>query len=193
MPSAAVLEAFARQRRDEVVVTTMGATREWSRLPKHPLDFHYLPSSMGQAPLLALGLALAQPQRQIVCFNGDGCMLMNLGCLATIVASQACNYTLLVLVNGRYEVTGGQATAGEVARVDFAGLAQAAGFPTVLEFADLKSWQQEARELLERTGPRFIALHVEPLSQGYELPTLEPIGSRIDAFRRALLTGACQT
>ena len=56
----------------------MGSAREWPKHSQHPLDFQYLPSAMGHAPMLALGLALAQP-REVVCFNGDGCMLMSLG------------------------------------------------------------------------------------------------------------------
>ena len=42
---------------------------------------------------------------------GDGCLLMNLGCLVTIVASGARNLTVVALENGIYEVTGGQRTA----------------------------------------------------------------------------------
>ena len=68
------------------------------------------------------------PEREVIAFNGDGCMLMSLGCLVTIVASGAKNLTLIVLENGVYEVTGGQHTAGDAARVDFIGMARAAGF-----------------------------------------------------------------
>ena len=89
MPLVAALEVLAGLRRDEVVITTMGAAREWPRLSHHPLDFHYIPSAMGEAPALGLGLALAQPSREVIVLNGDGCMLMNLGALVTIVASGA--------------------------------------------------------------------------------------------------------
>ena len=87
MPLVPALAALAERRRDQIVVTTMGAAREWPRLSQHPLDFHYIPSAMGHAPMLGLGLALAQPQREVIVLNGDGCMLMSLGCLVTIVAS----------------------------------------------------------------------------------------------------------
>ena len=46
---------------DSVVISTMGAAREWAKLDPSPLDFVYVPSSMGQAPALGLGVALAQP------------------------------------------------------------------------------------------------------------------------------------
>ena len=110
MPLVATLEVIRRLRTDQIVVTTMGAAREWPKLSQHPLDFHYVPSSMGQAPPLGLGLALAKPQREVLVLNGDGGMLMNLGCLVTIVASGARNITVIVIENGIFEVTGGQQT-----------------------------------------------------------------------------------
>ena len=89
--------------------------------------------------MLALGLASARPDRKVIAFNGDGCMLMSLGCLVTIVASGAAqNLTLVVLENGVYEVTGGQHTAGGgLARVDFVGAARASGLRDVARFTDL--------------------------------------------------------
>ena len=92
--------------------------------------------------MLALGMALAQPGREVIAFNGDGCMLMSLGCLVTIVASGVRNLTLILLENGVYEVTGGQQTAAAQVPVDFAGAARAAGFASVASFADLESWRR---------------------------------------------------
>jgi phosphonopyruvate decarboxylase len=186
MPLAAALDVLAQRRADEIVVTTMGSAREWPKHSQHPLDFHFLPSAMGHAPMLGLGLALAQPRRQVVCFNGDGCMLMSLGALVTIAASAAGNLTLIVLENGIYEVTGGQRTAGSQASVDFAGFARAAGFPTVLDFDGLEVWREAAAGLLAHPGPRFVVLHVEPVGADYQLPTPEPMSARITRFREAL-------
>ena len=96
---------------DEVVLTVMGTAREWMALGEpHPLDWIYVPSSMGQAPSLGLGMALAQPDKQVIVCNGDGCMLMNLGSLVTITNQAASNYTLIIFDNGVYEITGGQPT-----------------------------------------------------------------------------------
>ncbi|HEX7378090.1 MAG TPA: thiamine pyrophosphate-dependent enzyme [Pirellulales bacterium] len=191
MPYRAALEALAAVRRDEIVVTTMGAAREWPRLSRHALDFHYLPSAMGHAPLIGLGLALAQPNRQVMVLNGDGCLLMNLGCLVTIAASQARNLTLIVLENSIYEVTGGQATAAAAAgpRVDFAALARAAGIPSAFVYDDLDVWRNEAAAALTAPGPRFVCLRVEPVGADYQLPPHSPLPDRIAAFQRALIPG----
>jgi sulfopyruvate decarboxylase subunit beta len=163
------LNVLVPLREERIVVTTMGAAREWPKLSQHPLDFHYIPSAMGQAPALGLGLALAQPDREVLVLNGDGAMLMNLGSLVTIVASGAQNITLVVLDNGIYEVTGGQSTPAACvppqATVDFAGLARAAGFASVKRFERLDDWQRHAGETLRLKGPRFIVLSVEPVGK----------------------------
>ena len=74
---------------DEVVVTTMSVTRPWGRLSSHDLDFASADSAMGHAADLALGIALARPDRTVVCLNGDGSMLMSLGTKAPSSLAQA--------------------------------------------------------------------------------------------------------
>lgn len=189
MPFIPALQVLAGLRREEIVVTTMGSAREWPPLSQHPLDLHYIPSAMGQAPALGLGLALAQPEREVIVLNGDGCQLINLGALVTIIASRAKNLTLIVLDNGIYEVTGGQQTAAattERGTIDFAGMARAAGFESVRSFTDLNDWQREAAGVLALPGPRFIALSVEPVGAAYQLESPGPIAERLARFRAAL-------
>src|SRR5260370_16538104 len=124
-----------------------------------PLDFAYLPSSMGMAPALGLGLALAHPGRGAVVVNGDGCMLMSLGSLVTL-AHQPANVYLLILDNQLYEVTGGQPTAG-AGHTDFALMARAAGIQGVYTFEDLQAWKAGAAEALTGPGPVVGWLKVE--------------------------------
>jgi thiamine pyrophosphate-dependent acetolactate synthase large subunit-like protein len=188
MPLVPALEVLRELRRDEIVVTTMGTAREWPRLSQHPLDFHFVPSAMGQAPSLGLGLALAQPQREVIVLNGDGCTLMSPGCLATIVASGAKNIAVIVFDNGIYEVTGGQKTAAAVGHVDFAALAAACGFTSVRRYSDLAAWQVEARSALYLPGPRFISLSIEPVGPNYHLEPPGPMAERLARFRAALGT-----
>jgi thiamine pyrophosphate-dependent acetolactate synthase large subunit-like protein len=186
MSLIAALEVVRDLRREEIVVTTMGSAREWPKLAQHSLDFHYLPSAMGHAPMLALGMALAQPNREVIAFNGDGGMLMGLGCLVTVVASRAKNYTLIVLDNGLYEVTGGQPTAGVAAGCDFVAAARAAKFPTAERYNVLDDWRAAAKDLLQRSGPRFVQLCVEPVGDAYQLPAPTSMTERIAKFRAAL-------
>ena len=163
MSLAETLEVIHHQRREAVVITTMGAAREWQQLEPHPKDFVYMPSSMGQGPPLGLGIAIAKPEQRVIVVNGDGCLLMNLGCLITITAQAPKNFTLIIIDNGVYEVTGGQTTIANAARraddrsIDFQAMARASGFEHVYEFDDIESWRYE-HEVMHDEGPTCIVL-----------------------------------
>lgn len=165
LTSAQLLEPLARHRTDEVVVTTMSVTRPWGRLSGSPLDFASADAAMGHTADLALGIALARPDRKVVCLNGDGSMLMTLGTLVTITGSGATNVLLVVVENGSYEITGHQPVPG-VGKVDFGGLAAAAGFRRVYRFADPGSWAGAVPHLLRSPGPTFVHVPVERGAQG---------------------------
>ena len=173
-------------RSNEVVVATMGAEREWLKLSKHPRDFYYVPSSMGQAPTLGLGLALARPDLRVVVLNGDGCMLMNLGCLVTIAEQHPPNYALIVFNNGVYEVTGAQPVAGS-GRVDFVAIARAARIPSTSHIRDISSWKAIAPRILRGPGLEFAVIDVEPITSGEISPKAPcPISEQVTRFRSAL-------
>src|SRR5438105_303520 len=153
------LEPIARHRGPRIVVPTMASIGVWPEISDEPLDFAYIPSAMGQGPGLGLGLALARPDRGVIVLNGDGSMLMNLGSLVTLANHPAPLY-LVIIDNGIYEVTGGQATAG-AGHTDFAGIARAAGLGRVYGFDRAENWEQGAEESLAGPGPVVICLKVE--------------------------------
>lgn len=186
MPLVEALEVIRDLRDDAIVVTTMGAAREFPKLSQSPLDLHYIPSAMGQAPALGLGLALAQPARQVIVLNGDGCMLMNLGVLVTIAASEATNLTLIVLNNGLYEVTGGQRLVSRNTTADFTALAHAAGLSSAVSFSEIELWRERGRVALTAPGPRFVELRVAPVGMNYHLESPGPISERLANLRAAL-------
>ena len=88
------LEPLARRRTDEVVVTTMSVVRPWGRISDHDLDLASADSAMGHAADLALGIAMACPDRRVLCLNGDGSMLMSLVTLVTIIEAGVDNLIL---------------------------------------------------------------------------------------------------
>ncbi|HEX9579722.1 MAG TPA: thiamine pyrophosphate-dependent enzyme [Gemmatimonadales bacterium] len=177
---------------DDVVVAAMGAAREWMTLSSHPLDWIFVPSSMGQATSLGLGLALARPDRRIIVLNGDGSMLMNLGSLVTITSQRPRNLVVIVLDNGVYEVTGAQPTPGSPAGrtggdgVDFLGFARASGFDSAVRFTDLAAWRNELANLLVRAGPTLVTLDVAPVPGARGPRSPGPAPERARAFMEAL-------
>jgi sulfopyruvate decarboxylase subunit beta len=182
------LQVLAAQRGERVVLTTMGSGGIWPGLSDTPLDFVYLPSSMGQGPSLGLGLALAQPGRGVIVVNGDGCTLMNLGCLVTVAQQAPANYWLLIIDNGLYEVTGGQERPG-AGQVDFAGLALASGIARTYRFDTLDAWKQGAAEALAGPGPVVVHLKVEG-RRGQKTPAPpRPMAQQIERLRQGLGVG----
>ena len=144
----------------------MSVVRAWGRLTRRPeLDLASADSAMGHATDLALGIALAQPQRKVISLNGDGSMLMSLGTLATIVDSGATNLILILVDNGAYEITGNQPVAG-AGILDFSGLARAAGFAEAHSFDGPEAYSAALPSILAATGPTFIDVKVEPGNEG---------------------------
>jgi thiamine pyrophosphate-dependent acetolactate synthase large subunit-like protein len=187
------LKVFAAHRRDDhIVVSTMGAAREWMNLGTHPLDFIYAPSAMGEAPAVGLGLALARPENKVVVLNGDGCLLMNLGCLITITAEAPPNFLLAIFDNSVYEVTGQQWTAAaSVVRrgdhpINFCQIALGCGFKAVYEFDRIETWRSRAPEVLAARGPVFVLLKVAPVPGGEVPKSPAPPAERARAFAAAL-------
>ena len=187
-----VLDVIHRHRRDAVVITTMGAAREWPQLEPHPKDFVYMPSSMGQGPPLGLGIAIAQPEQRVIVVNGDGCLLMNLGCLVTITAQAPKNFTLIIIDNGVYEVTGGQATNANASRranglpIDYQAMARAAGFEQAYEFDNIEAWRYE-HEVMHDEGPICIVLKTTVKIEDAGARSPGPAPERAAALRKMLL------
>ena len=181
----------ARQDTD-LVVAAMGAAREWVALGHHPLDWIFVPSSMGQATSLGLGMALARPERRVVVLNGDGGMLMNLGSLVTVTAQAPANLVTLLFDNGAYEVTGAQPTPSTPTvrangdAVDFAAMARASGFRSVYRFERLEDWTRDVAAVLAAPGPTFAVLEVAPMPHAGGPRSPGPAPERARRFMDAL-------
>lgn len=175
------LAIVAKHRGQRIVIPTMASVPVWFGLSNQPLDFTYMPSAMGHGPELGLGLALARPDHGVIVLNGDGSMLMNLGSLVTLAQNPAPVY-LIIIDNGMYEITGGQAVAG-AGRTDFAGMAKAAGIGRVYAFSELAAWEAKAAEALTGTGPVVVVLHVVGRT-GQKTPTAPiPMADQIVRLR----------
>ena len=184
MPVEQALQVLCELRRpDEVVVTNQGSARLWPRMSQHPGDFNYKPSTMGGAIPLALGFALACPVRPVTVLSGDGSLLMNFGSLVSVVASAARNLTIILLDNGLYEVTGGQATAAAQTAIRWPDVARGLGFESVAEFSDSAGWRAAAGEFLISPGPRFVCLQVAPLAVSCLLDPSPPVAEQLQRLR----------
>ena len=155
---AALARLFAG-RQDWLVVSGLGSPSwDLAALGDRPDNF-YLWGGMGNAAMMGLGLALAQPKRRIVVVTGDGEMLMGLGSLATIALARPTNLAIVVLDNELYGETGQQKTHTS-GPTDLAAMARAAGFPVALSAASEPELAVAAAAMESGTGPVFANVKV---------------------------------
>ena len=145
-------------RPEDLVVATTGYTgRELYACDDRPNQL-YMVGSMGCASTFGLGLALARPDRRVIVLDGDGALLMRMGCLATIGYERPTNLVHVLLDNEAHDSTGTQSTVTH--SVDLAACARACGYPTVKRVADADDLE---KLLLDRTdGLRFLHLKTKP-------------------------------
>ena len=151
---------------DDIVVCGLGSTARAWREQKAPHLTYYASDPMGLGPALALGLALARPDRRIVLLEGDGDLSMNLGVLVTIAGAAIANLRAAVFINDRYETGGGQPLPN-AGRISYVMLAAGAGWPWTGEAHDEKQAERLVPALLERPGLGLLALHVDAEASPY--------------------------
>jgi len=176
-----VVRKLLDERKDLLVVAGLGSTAwDITAAGDHDLSFP-LWGAMGQAAMIGLGLALAQPRRRVLVITGDGEMLMGLGSLATIGVQQPENLTVAVIDNERYGETGMQATH-TADGVDLAAVATACGFRNsrkVLKENDLR------KIVHETPGPNFLQIKVAAEKLPLVLPPHDGVRLK-ERFRNAL-------
>ena len=108
--------------------------------------------SMGLACPIALGVALAQPERGVIALEGDGSILMALGCLATIGMVKPRNLTIIIMDNGIYQITGKQAAA-TASTADIVAIARGAGIANSQWVRDEAHFEQSIVATFRRRRP----------------------------------------
>jgi thiamine pyrophosphate-dependent acetolactate synthase large subunit-like protein len=180
-----VAKVLLSDRQDLLVVAGLGSTAwDITAAGDSPLSFP-LWGAMGNAAMIGLGLALAQPRRRVLVLTGDGEMLMGMGSLATIGVQKPKNLAVVVIDNERYGETGMQRTH-TAAGVDLAAVAKACGFLTTKRIT-ARSQLPALRTAIHRTpGPLFAQVKVVAEKIPLVLPPRD--GGLLKArFRKALL------
>jgi phosphonopyruvate decarboxylase len=111
-----------------IVSTTGMASRELFELRMASGQGHYRDfltvGGMGHAGQIAAGIAMARPDRQVVCIDGDGALLMHMGGLA--ISADCPNLLHILINNSAHDSVGGQPTKGSI--LDFTKIAKACGY-----------------------------------------------------------------
>jgi thiamine pyrophosphate-dependent acetolactate synthase large subunit-like protein len=150
----------AKLNNEEAVIGGIGNTNFdlWSA-GHRPQNFYML-GSMGLAFPIALGVALAQPKRRIFALEGDGSLLMQLGCLSTVASLKPKNLSLIVMDNGIYQITGSQPTPA-AASADIVAIAQGCGLADSAWAADEEDFERLVDQSLIASAPTLIAVRID--------------------------------
>ena len=114
---------------------------------------------MGHSLSIAAGIAVAKPNRQIICLDGDGAAIMHLGSLPVTACLNLPNLLHIILNNGAHDSVGAQPTVGFDANLT--EIAKAAGFKTLRSPAkNLNHLKEGIYTLLKYKKAGFIYLHI---------------------------------
>jgi thiamine pyrophosphate-dependent acetolactate synthase large subunit-like protein len=149
-----------RLSHDEAVVAGIGNTNFDVFAAGHRPQNFYMLGSMGLACPIALGVALAQPERGVIALEGDGSILMALGCLATIANAKPRNLTIIIWDNGIYQITGKQPTAtGGI--TDIVAVARGAGIAASEWVRDEAHFEKLLDRRFDEGGPVLLAAKID--------------------------------
>ncbi len=173
----------------DIIVSTTGVTsrelfeyRESSG-EKYGKDFLTV-GGMGHASQIALGIALQKPDRQVVCLDGDGALLMHMGSLAVSASMECGNFKHIVLNNSAHDSVGGQPTVAS--NIDIPAIALASGYKWAKRAIDFNSIDQFMDDILLVQGPALLEIQVQKgFRKNLGRPTSTPIENK-EAFMRFL-------
>jgi thiamine pyrophosphate-dependent acetolactate synthase large subunit-like protein len=152
--------AFVASLTDQLVVTGIGnACNDVYAAGDRAQNF-YMRGSMGAGVPIAFGLARARPNDRVICIEGDGSVLMNMGALATIGSYQPENLTIVILDNGAYQITGGQPTH-TAAGIDLSGVALGCGIKSSSRVDSLGDFETALDKILGAPGPHVLVAQVD--------------------------------
>jgi len=181
-----VVKRIIGKRDDILVVTGLGGAGYDCTAARGDHDLNFcMHGAMGGAPIVALGIAIAQPNRRVVTVLGDGDMLMGLGGLATIATQKPKNLAVVVLDNGHYLETGNQMSASGHG-VSLAGIARAAGFAEAFELSDPEDIDANVQLIQDAPGPVFACVQISNI-QPPPVPKTRDASYMKLRFRKALL------
>lgn len=173
---------------DSVIVATTGFTSrelyEYRQSNGQQCSKDFLTvGGMGQAASIAAGIAIAQPDRQVVCLDGDGSVLMQMGAMAVIGKAAPKNLVHIVLNNGVHDSVGAQPTAGF--SVDFQAVAKACGYGFVAGSDNREGMVATLVPAPDRCGPAFIELRIRHgAREDLGRPNCTPIENKVKLMRQ---------
>jgi phosphonopyruvate decarboxylase len=168
---------------NSIVVSTTGKTsreifeiRE-NKKENHSRDFLTV-GSMGHCSSIALGIAIGQPKRPVVCIDGDGALIMHMGSLSTVGKIRPKHFYHILINNYVHESVGGQKTSA--ANINIPLMVKSNGYLQACSVNNITQLKKGLCELFKNDGPGFLEIKVKPGSRdNLGRPTISPNDNKI--------------
>jgi len=173
--------AAALGEKDCIVSTTGMISRELFEYRAgmnqgHERDFLTV-GSMGHASQIALGIAMAKPDRKVWCFDGDGAAIMHMGSMAIVANKAPKNYVHVVFNNGAHDSVGGQPTVG--LKIDLPAVAKAVGYTNAFSVENKEELLEALSAVKMVEGPVLLQVCVKKGNRkDLGRPTTTPIQNK---------------
>lgn len=167
---------------DDMVISTTGkASRELFEYREelnqgHSNDFLTV-GSMGHSSSIALSIALNHKDKRILCFDGDGALLMHMGSIPLVGANKPSNYYHIIFNNEAHETVGGLPTVMD--SIDIGKIALNCKYNNVFEADNEESLRKVLPNFLSTEGPVLLIVNVSiGSSSDLGRPTTTPIENK---------------
>ncbi len=174
---------------DDIVVSTTGkASRELFEYREeknhgHSNDFLTV-GSMGHSSTIALSIAVNKPRAKVLCFDGDGAVLMHMGSLAMIGSKSPKNFYHILFNNCAHETVGGLPTV--MGDINIKQVALNCGYKEVFNAGNKNELETVLSDFLSCEGPVLLIVDVSIGSRkDLGRPTTTPVENK-NAFMKKL-------
>jgi acetolactate synthase-1/2/3 large subunit len=189
-PGKLIYETGEAAGKNVIVTTDVGQHQMWTA-QSYPFSRpgQFLTSgglgTMGFGLPTAIGAALANPDKKVICFSGDGSILMNIQELATL-SELNLNVKIIILNNGHLGLVrqqqelfynGNYMASKFECRPDFSKIAEGFGIKS-MKLNNCSSPLESLQEIIKSDGPTLIEVDIDPEENVY--PMVPPGAANIE-------------
>lgn len=113
---------------------------------------------MGHTSSLALGYSI-NSRDKIICLDGDGALMMHMGCMANIGTFSKKNFLHILFNNGTHESVGGQTTNSF--NINFKKFSQSVNYKSYYSIKNKKDLKKKLPKLFKKDGPSLCEIFIQ--------------------------------
>jgi len=165
-----IKKIYEKYKKDSIFISSTGKiSRELNTFAEDDSEesiIFYTVGGMGYASSIALGIALENPEKKVICIDGDGALLMHMGILPIIGNQKLDNFYHYILNNNSHESVGNQPTVG--GDINLKNISEGSKYKNYMKILNLDDLEDHMKKADDMEGPVL----VEILTSQYSDPKL---------------------